>query len=63
MGKYEPKHRDKVKVKGRGSRVYRILGWNTNSAMVETTGDEYEVTYVPLGDVSKATSPKKKADD
>ena len=61
MSKYEPKHRDKVKVKGRGSRVYRILALNANSAMVESTGDEYSVTYVSRDDLSKATPPKKKA--
>ena len=62
MAKYEPKHRDKVKVKGRGSRVYRILALNTNSAMVESTSGDYESSYVSRDDLTKATPPKPKAD-
>lgn len=62
MPKYEPKHRDRVKIKGRGGRVWRVLSWNTNAVMVEATGDQYEVTWAARDDLTKATAPKPKPD-
>jgi hypothetical protein len=51
--RYQGTHRgDRVRVKGRGTRIWRVLSGNANSIMVETTGDDYQVTYASRDDVT-----------
>jgi hypothetical protein len=59
---YTPKLGDKVKVKGQGNKVFRVLDLNTNAAMIEAAGkgdETYEVTWAPQDALSKYTPPKK----
>jgi hypothetical protein len=53
---------DRVKVKGRGSKVFRVRNVNANAVEVESTTGDYEVTWAALDTVTKA-SGKGKDDD